>query len=308
MKVSIIGAGRNRNGIGKYIAKYFQKNGATVISVLGTTEQTARRASSALSQFGIKSSSYFEFNTMIARERPDAVVIASPSSTHYEYIIKCIEAGLHVFCEKPFVRQEKRDIRKLLENIFEKAESKNVKIAMNSQWPFSIPFYEKLCGPLQRDKTDTFFISLSPMFCGKEMILESAPHVLSMLYAVFGEGEIANFDIELHGSKTKIKFHYMSDGRKLCAVGISLSRKERQPRSFAFGFNDRIVRRELNLANYDICFNFEGRTLKITDPLELSVQDFICSVRQNREPLIGRPHILSNMCLMKKIYDFCDLV
>jgi len=39
------------------------------------------------------------------------------------------------------------------------------------------------------------------------------------------------------------------------------------------------------------------------DPLELSVQDFIEAVREQREPLIGYSHILNNMSLLRKIYD-----
>ncbi len=52
MKVAVIGAGRNRNGIGRYVAKYFQKNGATVVSVHGTTVETASAASNSLKQYG----------------------------------------------------------------------------------------------------------------------------------------------------------------------------------------------------------------------------------------------------------------
>ena len=69
MKVSIIGAGRNRNGIGKYIGKYFQKNGATVTSVLGTKEKTSHNASSALKQYGIDATPYTDFNKMVEKER-----------------------------------------------------------------------------------------------------------------------------------------------------------------------------------------------------------------------------------------------
>ncbi len=61
MKVSIIGASRNRSGIGEYIGKYFQKNGARVTSVLGTTEETSQNASSALRKYGIESNPYTDF-------------------------------------------------------------------------------------------------------------------------------------------------------------------------------------------------------------------------------------------------------
>ena len=49
---------------------------------------------------------------MVEKEKPDAVVIASPSSTHYEYLKKCVEAGVNVFCEKPFVWQHSGDMGK----------------------------------------------------------------------------------------------------------------------------------------------------------------------------------------------------
>jgi hypothetical protein len=44
MPVSIIGAGRNENGIGEYIGKYFRRSGAEVASVLRRTEETSQRA------------------------------------------------------------------------------------------------------------------------------------------------------------------------------------------------------------------------------------------------------------------------
>jgi len=34
------------------------------------------------------------------------------------------------------------------------------------------------------------------------------------------------------------------------------------------------------------------------------VQDFISAVNDKREPLIGKAHIMRNMSLLKKIYDY----
>ena len=136
MKISIIGAGRTRNGIGEYIGKYLHKNRARVTSVLGTTEKSSLQASSALRKYGIEAHSYTTFNEMVRGEKPDAVVIASPSSTHYEYLLKSIDSGLHIFCEKPFLWDDHTDTRKRIEDIFEKARGKRLVIAMNSQWPF----------------------------------------------------------------------------------------------------------------------------------------------------------------------------
>jgi len=63
----------------------------------------------------------------------------------------------------------------------------------------------------------------------------------------------------------------------------------------------------LDLDIYDIFFEHSGEILKIRDPLELSVQDFILAVGEKREPMIGKAHIMSNMSLLKKIYDCCEI-
>ncbi|MGD9082392.1 MAG: Gfo/Idh/MocA family oxidoreductase, partial [Desulfobacterales bacterium] len=259
-------------------------------------------------QYGIDATYYTDFNRMMKRERPDAVVIASPALTHYEYLIKCVKEGVHIFCEKPFVWQDKNDIDidSLLENIFERAESNNLTIAMNSQWPFSLPYYEKLCGPIDYQKVDTFFIRLSPIVSGKEMIIESVPHALSILYTVFGDGEIGNLSIEAYKERITTKFHYIFT-TGYCEVMIELIRTILQPRSFSYGFNGKIIHRVLDLDTYDIFFKYLDQILMIKDPLELSVQDFIEAVRENRKPLIGKEHIISNMGLLKKNYDACNI-
>ena len=308
MKTAIIGAGRNKSGIGQYIGKYFQKNGSTVVSVLGTTEKTAFNASSNLTQYGIDATYYTDFNRMMKKERPDAVVIASPAVTHYEYLINCVKEGVHIFCEKPFVWQDKNDmdINSLLENIFETAQCNDLKIAMNSQWPFSLPCYEQLCGPVHSQKMDTFFIRLSPMVSGKQMIIESVPHALSILYTVFGDGQIDHLSIQAYKQKIIITFDY-NFATGYCGVIIELVRTMLPPRSFSYGFNGKIIHRVLDLDTYDIFFKYSDNILKIRDPLELSVHDFISAVRENREPLIGKAHIMSNMGLLKRIYDACGI-
>ena len=61
----------------------------------------------------------------------------------------------------------------------------------------------------------------------------------------------------------------------------------------------------LDLENYQIYFNHAQKTLKIADPLDLSVQDFITAVRDKREPLIGKSHIIHNTLLLNQIYESC---
>ncbi|MGD2272697.1 MAG: Gfo/Idh/MocA family oxidoreductase [Desulfobacterales bacterium] len=306
MNIAIIGAGRNRNGIGPYVARYFHKNRAGVTSALGATEKSARRAVDALKVYGIDANAYWDFDHMMVEERPNAVVIASPIPTHYEYLKKSIESGLHIFCEKPFFWHPKGDMAHQLDRLFEKAASKNLTIAMNSQWPFSIPFYEKLCGPLTGQPLGSFFMHLEPICSGKEMILDALPHALSILHFVLGAGEIHGLEVAKGAEKISMRFDYHCNKNR-CETHVRLESKEQQPRNFKYGFNHKIINRVLELDTYTIYFRYQNRRIKISDPLELSVRDFMAAVGEQREPVIGKSHIISSTMLLKKIYDHSEM-
>jgi len=46
---------------------------------------------------------YADFDRMLAEEKLDALVVATPSKLHASMVEKALNRGLHVFCEKPFV-------------------------------------------------------------------------------------------------------------------------------------------------------------------------------------------------------------
>jgi predicted dehydrogenase len=52
-------------------------------------------------------------------EKVDAVYIASPHGTHYDYALQMLEAGKHVLCEKPMAFRE-RQVKKLFDTAGEK--------------------------------------------------------------------------------------------------------------------------------------------------------------------------------------------
>jgi predicted dehydrogenase len=49
------------------------------------------------------SPAYGDLEALLVAERPDVVVVATPPDSHAELCIQALEAGAHVFCEKPFV-------------------------------------------------------------------------------------------------------------------------------------------------------------------------------------------------------------
>jgi hypothetical protein len=144
---------------------------------------------------------------------------------------------------------------------------------------------------------------MSPSSPGKVMIPESVPHPLSILYCGLGAGEIQDLNFELDGEgEMNIRFTYLF-GTRACDVLIRLVHQKTPPREFSFGFNDKIVVRSLDLRNYEIYFNYGNKRMRIIDPLELSVKNFMEAVQKKTEPLIGHHHILHNASLLKEIYD-----
>jgi len=301
MKAAVIGAARNHNGIGEYIAKYLHENDVEVACVLGSTQISASSAAANLARHGIKAKAYTGFSQMMRDARVDCVAIASPSHTHMQYIEQCIDEGVHIFCEKPFIAPGMPHQDAWIENAFTRAQEKGIVIAMNSQWPFCLPFYEELCSMTDPAGIREFSIRLSPLSLGSGMIPDSVPHALSLLYCAAGSGTMEDLTFQGGDDTLMIRFNYLVEQTR-CAVMIEMVREIEQPRTFSFGFNGLIARRHIDLGTYTLHLTYKDKILKIADPLGLSVRDFVCAARTGGEPLLGRRHIVHTASMLREIY------
>jgi predicted dehydrogenase len=92
-RIGIIGSGRIAN---RFVPETKVVNGAQVVAVLNPDKSHAEA-------FAAKHSieAYTDFDAFI--DKVDAVYVASPHHTHYEYVKKALQADKHVLCEIPFV-------------------------------------------------------------------------------------------------------------------------------------------------------------------------------------------------------------
>ncbi len=93
VRVGIIGVGKM--GL-SHLALF---NAHRSVEVTGICEPQSFVASAVQSQTGIET--YKSYEKLIDKAPLDAVVIATPSATHFDAAMYAIESGLHVFVEKP---------------------------------------------------------------------------------------------------------------------------------------------------------------------------------------------------------------
>lgn len=93
IRMGLIGAGTMGGWYARVIKEY---DGAELAAVCDLDK---KRAKALCDEWGGKD--YTDFREMLAKEKLDAVAVATPDRFHREPVIACLESGKHVLCEKP---------------------------------------------------------------------------------------------------------------------------------------------------------------------------------------------------------------
>ena len=81
---------------------------------------------------------YGSYDDMLADPAVDVVYVATPNSFHYDHVKRCLLAGKHVLCEKPFTLRTAE-----AEELFALAKEKNL-FLMEAVWPRFQPIVPKV--------------------------------------------------------------------------------------------------------------------------------------------------------------------
>jgi len=98
-----------------------------------TDDETRRRMAGTFSLTAV----YPDAATLLAREKPDAVIIGTPPDSHEELCLMALEHGAHVFCEKPLTRTLEEADR-----VIAAARERKLLIAVNNQYRY-MPIYNR---------------------------------------------------------------------------------------------------------------------------------------------------------------------
>ncbi|MBT4501247.1 MAG: Gfo/Idh/MocA family oxidoreductase, partial [Gemmatimonadetes bacterium] len=96
IRVAIIGAGMIANA--GHIPAW--KNLVEDVELVGVFNRSIERARNSAERHGIPHA-FDDCVEMLAEVKPDVVSVCTPNVSHREYAVAALEAGAHVFCEKP---------------------------------------------------------------------------------------------------------------------------------------------------------------------------------------------------------------
>ena len=308
LRAAVVGARRTRQGTGEWVARDLAGAGVTVCAIVGTSPEGRRSALETLRErYGIEARAYASLPELLSEERVDVVAICSPREAHLEQVRAALEAGCHVFCEKPFVWWDGLGadpaggdrLREVLEPLLAGFQARGLQLGLNCQWPFTLAGFDQLHPDARSKPLRRFEMHLGPTRAGHEALLDSGSHPLSMLYALAGAsceglGDVSVRFLDAERVTMVCEFDYQGPETprgEPVAVELRLVQHAKPPRPAGYAINAQAVIRQIQLPDYSLSFEAQGRVQSLPDPLSAAVHDFLARVRAsapfNSEPLLA---------------------
>jgi hypothetical protein len=277
MRVGIIGPARRRNGTGPFVARALLDHGADVVAVAASTPDSAAAAAARL---GPAVEAYADASALLRDAQLDAVAICSPLEQHAAQLGEAIDAGVHVFCEKPLVWLGGRGEAALGGELLRRAADRGLVVHQNTQWRHVLEDVTRMLGRRLEDAA-LVEMRLSPSVAGLQMCPEAFPHVAAVLVALGATGALGDLQATWSHGLDVAATAARSNGRPL-RVHVELRTEPAQPRSAWLAFDGTVVHREvLSMHPYRLGLRVDGRAAEqIEDPLDRSVAAFLARVQR----------------------------
>jgi predicted dehydrogenase len=142
---------------------------------------------------------YDSFEALLDDARPELVVVGTPPDSHAEYVIRSLEAGAHVLCEKPFVSTLAE-----ADEIVAVAERTGRRVALNHEFR-EMPIFRALLDQVGRPEVGELVFAqvwqlmdlppwAEPGWRGRLLqrtLYEAGVHLVDFVMALFGEKPVA---------------------------------------------------------------------------------------------------------------------
>jgi hypothetical protein len=291
MKFAVIGVGK----IGMYHIREFLKNNNKIVAILSLNNgENNKKKIKEL--FDININVYDNINTLFKYEKPDMIIISSPTNTHYKYLNYIIEKNVkYIFCEKPFIYNKNCDNLAISKTLFSNALHKNINLCVNTQWVYGInqllPFIDN----------DINYISIYMEHhidhnC-LEFYTELISHMNSIIIFLLGDNKIDNIVIEKEENNYPINILF-----KYNKASIKYELGYPKKYDLQFIINNTKFKREVD-EEYNQIFFIDNKKIKIQDPFNLSIKNFL-----DNKSLLTVNSILKNIEITDKILKNIEII
>lgn len=273
VRVAVVGA----SGVGRFHVRELARAGAVVTAVLGRSLESARRTAAELEgATGARPRALASFDELLA-SGPDAVCIATPHATHFEYALRALTSGLFVFCEKPLLWEDgltAEGAKPLLAELA--AAGAADRLAVNTS---NATFLEPLAarGLLPASpRSFSFHLSTLGGDRGEEIGVDLLPHGLSLLLAlapaaplqdVAARAEPHRFEASLRAAGLAAHFllEEHPEGRRRLAFAVDGLQVERVQEGLG--------------GNYRVSLDVGDERIPVPDPFAVYLGRFLAAVR-----------------------------
>ncbi len=310
-RVALVGARRVRQGLGPFVARALVAARVEVTTVLGTSAESAESAARELAlRFGIRARPYADLAELLAQEAVDALAILSPAETHERYLRAALDAGLHVFCEKPLVWGS-GDFARRGRELVDGFHARGLLLEENCQWPHVLDAFGALHPGWHGGPPRSAAMLLAPATRGRDALGDSLSHPLSLLQVLSPDPnphlEAICFErvCSVH-EKTRVRFVYCTRAARVsCAVDLLAD--QQVPRPAALEIDGLRAERRIRLPDYRMELVDGERTVPVPDPLERQVAVFAARLGAALEGSVppDPSPIARRLALLQALVDAC---
>ncbi len=277
-QVAILGA----RGIGQVHTRLFQKSGANVCAIMGSTMQTAQQTAELLHQsLGISPKPFDNLETLIKEARPAALSICTPAECHFEQILTAFDRGLPVFCEKPLFWGKSLSPEKLETKLTLLSRHRQRCLFINTCNAY---FLEKVTEKIGRPspvKSFSFTFYTQGLHREKNIAVDLLPHGFSLLIKLLEYKKITGVSQKVGLNSYQCQFSYGD-----CKVSFDFREKKDGLKHLAFSINDReftrVQKGQGETYRVYLKDSLTGEKIEAEDPFQVYVSRFLSQLNSGR--------------------------
>jgi hypothetical protein len=222
---------------------------------------------------------------------------------HHQHLETVAAFDISCLCEKPLFWDDGKPVDpKEVERLVDRFCGEGQLLQLVAQWPETLVEYYSIYPEAKDQPVEQFEMLLGPASSGINMVIDSLPHVLSMVHCLTGVGEVQNSRAATKNPEhLTVSFDYRHATGRL-EVTVDLVQTPESPRPAGYAINGHAVRRSIQLPEYQMMFTGEsGKQAAVEDPLKKRVRNYLADLESGQPT--DKKLLIASMIDLKNIVE-----